>query len=116
MNGICHIEIPCTDLNKAAKFYGDVFGWETQIIPEMNYAMFKAPDGIGGGFSKDTKVSSEAGVMLYIEVEDIPAALKKIEAGGGKQIKEKTQISPEHGYFALFADGEGNMVGLWAKS
>ena len=116
MNGICHIEIPCTDLKKAAKFYGDVFGWETQMIPEMSYAMFKAPDGIGGGFSKDAKVSSEAGVMLYIEVEDIPSAFKKIEAGGGKQIKEKTQISPEHGYFGLFADNEGNMVGLWSKS
>jgi predicted enzyme related to lactoylglutathione lyase len=116
MNGICHIEIPCTDLNKAARFYGDVFGWETQMIPEMDYAVYKAPDGVGGGFSKSARISDEAGIMLYIEVEDIPATLKKIEASGGKQIKEKTRISPEHGYFGLFVDGEGNAVGLWSKA
>ncbi|UCD93673.1 MAG: VOC family protein [Candidatus Zixiibacteriota bacterium] len=116
MNGICHFEIPCSDLNKAVKFYGDIFGWKSQMIPEMDYAVFETPAGTGGGFSKDARVSSEAGIMLYIEVEDIPVIMKKIEASGGKQIKEKTQISPEHGYFGLFADSEGNMVGLWSKS
>jgi uncharacterized protein len=114
MNGICHIEIPCTDFEKAKNFYGGIFGWEIQVIPEMDYAMFKAPDGIGGGFSKQLKVS-DSGILFYIEVEDIEVALKKAESAGGQIVKEKTQISPEIGYFGIFADSENNIMGLWSK-
>ncbi len=115
MNGICHVEIPCTDFEKVKKFYSDVFGWETQIIPEMDYAMFKGKDGPGGGFSKQLKVS-ETGILFYIEVEDIEATLKKIDASGGTTITGKTQISPEIGYFAIFTDSENNIIALWAKA
>ncbi len=114
MDGICHVEIPCTDFEKAKKFYGDVFGWETQIIPEMDYAVFKVKDGPGGGFSKQLKVS-DSGILFYIEVEDIEAALKKVDTAGGKTVKGKTEISPEMGYFAIFTDSENNVNGLWAK-
>ena len=115
MNGICHVEIPCTDFEKVKKFYGDVFGWETQIIPEMDYAMFKVKDGPGGGFSKQLKVSG-TGILFYIEVEDIEAMLKKVNDAGGKTVTAKTQISPEVGYYAIFTDSENNIIGLWAKA
>jgi len=114
MNGICHVEIPCTDYEKVTEFYGDVFGWESQIIPEMNYATFKTGDGPGGGFSKELKVS-ESGVLFYIQVEDIDASLKKIETAGGQMVKGKTPISPEFGFFGIFTDSEGNVIGLWAQ-
>ncbi len=115
MKGICHVEFPCQDMEKAGKFYADVFGWEITPMPQIKYAMFKAPDGIGGGFNTQAKVSEKPGILLYIEVEDIEACLSSIEGHGGKQVQPKTQISPEHGYFALFADIEGNTVGLWAQ-
>ncbi|PKK82408.1 MAG: hypothetical protein CVT49_13805 [candidate division Zixibacteria bacterium HGW-Zixibacteria-1] len=115
MNGFCHIEIPCIDFEKIGKFYTDVFGWNVQVIPEMNYAMFQAPSGPGGGFSKQSKIAKEAGIVLYIEVEEIGAALKKIEKAGGKTIRAKIQISPEIGYMGIFADVEGNSIGLWSK-
>ncbi len=114
MNGICHVEIPCTDYEKAKKFYGDVFDWEVQVIPEMDYAMFKGKDGPGGGFSKQLKVS-DTGVLFYLEVEDIEAALKKIDTAGGQMVKEKTQNSPEVGYYGIFTDSDGNVIGLWSQ-
>jgi predicted enzyme related to lactoylglutathione lyase len=116
MNGICHVEIPCKDFEKIRKFYGDVFGWETQTMAEMDYAMFKAPEGPGGGFSKQAKIAPEAGVFIYIEVGDMDATLKKIETAGGKMVQPKTQISPDFGYYAVFHDIEGNMIGLWSKN
>jgi len=115
MNGFCHIEIPCTDLGKIAKFYENVFGWETTMMPEMDYAVYKTPGGPGGGFSKQAKIAKENGVAVYIEVEDIDSTMKKIEENGGKLIQPKTQISPEYGYFASFSDIEGNAISLWAK-
>jgi len=114
MNGICHVEIPCTDFEKMKNFYGDVFGWETEIIPNMDYATFKPPEGPGGGFNKQLK-TTESGVMFYIEVADINESLKKVEGAGGKTVTPKTAISPEFGYFAIFTDSENNIIGLWAK-
>ncbi|MEW5925823.1 MAG: VOC family protein [Candidatus Zixiibacteriota bacterium] len=115
MHGFCHFEIPCTNFEKIGKFYTDVFGWNVQIIPEMDYAMFRTPSGPGGGFDKRYKISKDPGIVLYIEVEEVNAALKKIEAAGGKTIRPKTQISPEYGYYAFFGDIEGNTLGLWSK-
>ena len=115
MNGICHIEIPCKDMDKAGNFYKTVFGWEITPLPQMEYAMFKPSDGPGGGFSTQAKIAGYPGVFIYIEVEDIDATLKKIEENGGKTVKGKTQISPENGYFGIFLDIEGNSIGLWSK-
>lgn len=116
MNGICHVEFPCKDLEKIGKFYAAVFGWEVSAIPEMNYATYKAPDGPGGGFNNQIEITVKPGVLVYIEVEDIEDTLKAVEENGGGKVRPKTQISPEHGYIAIFKDIEGNSVGLWAKS
>ncbi len=116
MNGFCHIELPSKDFEKAKKFYGDLFSWEFDLMKEMDYMLFKAPDGVGGGFSKNLKTADKPGILLYIEVEDIEATIKKGGELGGKTIKEKTQISPEHGYIASITDLEGNQIGLWAKN
>ncbi|MCP4704073.1 MAG: VOC family protein [candidate division Zixibacteria bacterium] len=115
MNGFCHIEIPSKDIEKASIFYNAVFGWETQMIPEMEYAMYKTPSGIGGGFNKHLEINAKGGVVLYIEVESIETTLSAIDKNGGKTVQGKTEISPEMGYFALFADAEGNSLGIWAK-
>lgn len=47
MNGICHIDIPCTDMEKIGKFYTYVFDWKIIPILQMNYVLWKAPDGPG---------------------------------------------------------------------
>jgi len=115
MNGFCHIEIPCTDFAKVGIFYTDVFDWIVTEVSEMNYAMFRTPDGPGGGFSKQATIAAEPGIALYIEVDDIEATLEKIEEAGGKKIHPKTAIAPGFGFFGIFADVEGNSIGLWSK-
>ncbi|MBN2379270.1 VOC family protein [candidate division WOR-3 bacterium] len=115
MSKIVHIEIPAPDLAKAAEFYSKVFGWKIEHIPGMEYAMWSEDDAaVAGGFNKDLK-SNPDGVLMYIGVDDIPAKLTEIEAAGGKRVQEKTKISDEFGYFALFTDMSGNRMGLWSK-
>jgi len=116
MNGICHVEIPSRDFEKAKKFYGALFGWECQDMAEMNYVTYKPPDGPGGGFDKSLEIAPKPGISIYIEVENIEATIKKAEDLGGKCVKEKTQITPEYGYYAFISDLEGNRIGLWGKS
>jgi predicted enzyme related to lactoylglutathione lyase len=114
MHGINHIEIPTTDAQKSKDFYIKIFGWKmNEDMP--GYVMFTTGDNQGGGFTEERK-PSEDGVVLVIEVEDIPKKLGEIEAAGGKKVKEKTAISPEFGFYALFTDPSGNIMGLWSKT
>jgi predicted enzyme related to lactoylglutathione lyase len=115
MNGVCHLEIPAKDFEKVKKFYGAMFNWEFTEMKDWNYLLFKAPDGVGGGFDKSYDISAKPGIVFYIEVDDIDSSLKKAESLGGKCIKPKTQISPEFGYLAFVSDLDGNHIGLWCK-
>ncbi|MGD8979934.1 MAG: VOC family protein [candidate division WOR-3 bacterium] len=113
MHGFGHTEIPSTDMQKSKDFYSKVFGWKiTEDVP--GYVLFKTGDNQGGGFTKDSRPSQD-GVVLYIEVEDINKKLEEIETAGGKKLKDKTQISPEYGSYALFNDPCGNIMALWSQ-
>jgi predicted enzyme related to lactoylglutathione lyase len=115
MNGFCHIEIPSKDLEKAKAFYEGVFGWKVSAWEGMeNYLVFETGDGVNGGFTTEFEISKTAGIMLYIQVEDIPGTLGNINKHGGKTILPKTQI-PNVGYYAIFSDAEGNQLGLFSE-
>ncbi len=115
-NRICHIEIPCKDIDRGKAFYSKVFGWSFQDAGE-GYAVFDTGNGVGGALDLRTEgLPTERGVTLYIEVENIPQCLIRVGEAGGTVIKEKTEISKEWGYFSLFSDTEGNAMGLWSKS
>lgn len=115
MNGICHIEIPSKDFEKAKKFYGELFVWKFQEMEGMDYMLFNPSDGIGGGFSKGADFVEKPGTLIYVEIESIEDTIAKAEGLGGTTVMGKTQISPEHGYIAVLTDLEGNQIGLWTK-
>ncbi|MCK4940959.1 VOC family protein [candidate division WOR-3 bacterium] len=113
MHGFAHIEIPTTDTQKSKEFYSKIFGWKIDESAP-NYVTFSTGDNQGGGFTQESKPAQD-GVVLYIEIEDIVKKLGEIEAAGGKKVKEKTEISPEFGFYGLFIDPCGNIMGLWSK-
>ncbi|MCH7759919.1 hypothetical protein IIA15_00735, partial [candidate division TA06 bacterium] len=79
-NEFIHIEIPVKDFEKAKKFYSGVFDWKVEILPpEMNYALFSAPKGPGGGFTKVKEKAKPGGIVNYILVNSIETTLTKIE-------------------------------------
>ncbi len=113
MHGFCHFEIPTTNAQVSKEFYGSIFGWKMSE-GARGYIMFSTPDDEGGGFTTQSKPVKD-GVLLYIEVEDIEKKLAEIEAAGGVKVKDKTGISPEFGFYALFTDPCGNIMGIWGK-
>ena len=50
-------------------------------------------------------------MTVYVQVDDVAAALAKAEALGGKTQVPPVEIPP--GTFAWFTDPDGNTVGLW---
>ena len=111
---IVHIEIPAVDVEKAGSFYHNLFGWELQPIPEMNYTMWDAGFGSQGGFNPVDDEFKPGDVLIYVASEDIEADLKNAEKLGGKIVRQKPEI-PQTGWYGIFKDPTGNMIGLYTS-
>ena len=109
---ITHIDIPVSDLTKAAGFYSDLFGWQIAEMPGFEgYPMWQAPNGIsGGGLAPRSDGFTQP--RSYVEVDSIEDTLEKVTAGGGTVLMAKSPIS-ETSWWAIFADPDGNHVGLY---
>lgn len=107
-------EIPASDFDRARKFYGDLLG---QTLPTREWRGVKMAfiDGYPGGavVAGEGYVPMRGGALVYLNAgDDLSDILPRVEPGGGKLEHPKTMISPDHGYFAVFTDTEGNRVAL----
>lgn len=119
-NAVGWFEIPVTDLNRAKKFYEQVFGTELSLneMGPMKMAWFpmvKEGEGAAGTLVKSEGFTpSHLGALVYFSVEDLEDTLKKIQGKGGKTLLPKTSIG-EYGFIAHFEDCEGNRVALHSQ-
>lgn len=111
---IVHVEIPAKDVQAAGKFYQELLGWKLQHDPVLNYTQWEAADGTGGGFPAVSDDNPAGRVLVYIDSEDIETDLKNVERLGGKVVYPKTEI-PNIGWFGLFEDLTGNVLGLYTS-
>lgn len=119
-NPIGWFEIFVNDIYEAEKFYKEIFNWEFKLsINEgKEYWLIKTGNkSIGGGLIQKERKEEASGdnIRIYIEVSDINKILRKVKELGGKEIKTKTLIAENSGYYGLFADKDGNIVGLWSQ-
>jgi uncharacterized protein len=118
---VVHFEIPFDDGDRARRFYAEAFGWQIQEIPDLHYSIvqtgpvgedgFPAGTGyIGGGMLKRESPTDRP--VITIDVEDIDAALARIEELGGMAVVGRQDVG-DMGWAAYFKDVEGNLMGLW---
>src|SRR3954447_26680467 len=110
-------EVISDDSERAQRFYNELFGWTTSSDPELGgYAVVdtgNGEDAVGGGIGAPS-APGETGVKIYLRVDDIQAYLAKAEELGGKRLAEPMELPNNFGTIAVFADPDGNPVGLWA--
>jgi predicted enzyme related to lactoylglutathione lyase len=119
-NAISWFEIPSTDIDRAQKFYEEIFDIKMipMDMPQLQMRMFptESPMNIGGAICKSGdfyKPSADSGPLVYLNANpDVQNILDKIEAAGGTIVIPKTEITPEYGHMAVFMDPEGNRVAL----
>ena len=108
-NKIVWYEVIGKDGNLLKQFYSDLFGWKYRDEPGKNYGMTDPQDtGIGGGVGSVCSGVNWAG--FYVGVDDVDQALRTVEKLGGKVIVPTTKMPGVT--FAVFADPEGNKVGV----
>lgn len=112
MNRVVHFEIPVNDTDKAINFYKDIFGWKFTKWGDQPYWIIQTGDkspGIDGGLL--VRRDPAQPIVNTIEVADIEAVIKKIEANGGQVVVPKMAV-PSVGWLAYFKDPEGNISGV----
>jgi predicted enzyme related to lactoylglutathione lyase len=109
-NPVVHFEIGGKDVSGLRQFYKGAFDWDITPMPTMNYATIAPfePDGIGGGIGH---TDGPGHVTFYIQVDDLEAALDRIQSLGGKIVMRPIEIPNVVG-LAIFADPEGHIIGL----
>ena len=120
---VVHFEIPFDDGERARNFYRNVFGWELDEMPEMNYTMVASgpsgdqgptePGYINGGMAQ--RGESFKTPTLVLDVPDIDDALAAVEEAGGSVISGREPVG-DMGFSAYFTDPEGNLLGLWESA
>lgn len=115
-------EIPVKNMERAIAFYETVFDCklERHQMGPLDMAWFPwdhEKGGAGGSLVKNEQFysPSENGVQVYFSSEDTNTELARIKKAGGEIIQNKTLISPEIGFMALFIDSEGNRIALHSQ-
>ncbi len=106
-----HIEIASTDPERTKKFFEDVFEWDFESHPEMNYHTYAAPSGPGGGLMSPMENQSP-GILNYLLSHGIDEDVKRIEEAGGRLLQPKMEI-PGVGWWALFQEPTGITLALF---
>jgi uncharacterized protein len=110
---IVHFELPVSNAERAARFYGDVFGWDTQGWEgEEGYWLITTgtdEPGIDGAFI-DKKLAPD--LVNIIGVDSVDEFLMKAEQAGAEIVRGKMEI-PNVGFSGYIRDPEGNTVGLF---
>jgi predicted enzyme related to lactoylglutathione lyase len=110
---ICYIEIPAIDIAASASFYTKVFGWETRHRDDGHLAFDDAVGEVSGTWVKDRKPTTEAGLLVYIMVDNIYLAVEQVKLHGGIIVQPVGMDAPE--LTARFRDPSGNILGLYQE-
>ena len=111
---ICYLEIPANKAEDAAAFYSTIFGWKVRQRGDGNLA-FDDSGSVSGTWVKEEDRTPDERTRVYIMVDSITDSLKQIQAAGGKVLTQRTDIGPNMGAFAAFADPVGNEFGLYEE-
>ena len=118
---ISWFEIPVTDINRAVKFYNQLFDTNISIQDLGQLKMGVLPTKTIGGalveHSEWYKPSSTQGALIHLYAgNNLSIILDKVEEAGGKILIPKRQISEILGYMAVILDSEGNRIALRSEN
>jgi uncharacterized protein len=111
-NPFVHVELNTTDLGKAKEFYGQLFDWKLEDVPNMGYTMIKVGEGTGGGMMTHPVPGAPSAWLAYVMVDDVNASTAKAKSLGATVLRDTTEI-PGVGWFSIFTDPTGAVLALF---
>lgn len=114
MPRVVHFEINADDPERAAAFYGKVFGWQIKKWegPAEYWLVTtgeRGEPGIDGGIMR--RMQPEAGTYTTVDVPSVDEFEEKVRKAGGTIVMGKRPV-PGVGWMAYCTDTEGNVFGI----
>ena len=119
---VSHFEIPARDLERAARFYREVFGWTVEPVAWEGHPYYKVRGsakpaeggraGIDGGLLPADPGTPHPLLVVHVSGAPLETWLDRITAAGGIIDLPAASVGTM-GVFARFRDPEGNLLGLW---
>ena len=110
---IAHIEFKSVNFARTSEFYAKLFDWQMEQNASASYMKLAGGDGPSAGWFRADLVQSP-GPVAYLPVDDLEAKLAEVEEAGGR-ILVRTLPFAGGGEIGLFADPDGNVLGLWQR-
>ena len=110
---ICYIEIPATDIERSSTFYKTVFGWSVRRRGDGKLAFDDGVGQVSGTWVTGRKPATDPGLLVYVMVDSVAAAIESVVANGGKLIQPIGADAPE--ITARISDPAGNVFGLYQQ-
>jgi len=110
---ICYLQIPATNIARSVSFYEKVFEWRIRKRGDGSIAFDDGVGQVSGTWVTGRKPSTEAGVLIYIMVDDAAKACEAVIANGGKIVQKIGADAPE--ITARFTDPGGNLLGIFQE-
>jgi uncharacterized protein len=114
---IVNFHLPADDVERAAKFYGEVFGWEFTPFagsPVPYFVHEPGENGAGIPAAITVRQNIVKAPTPTIEVDHIDQAMLDIALKGGQQ--GSVQDIPGLGRFGYAIDSEGNIIALLQRA
>lgn len=110
------VELDTRDTAGAAAFYGDVFGWGSQVSEEMAYTQFElGGQPVAGMMALPPEVPADHPPywLVYFGASDVDATVQAGEAAGAGVLVGPTDIGGGSGRFAVLRDPQGAAFGVF---
>ncbi len=110
---IVHIEFKSANFTRTSEFYAQLFDWKMEQNASASYMKLSGADAPSGGWVRADLVQAP-GPVAYLAVDDLESKLEEIERAGGRVLVRSLPFAGG-GEIALFADPDGNVLGLWHR-
>jgi predicted enzyme related to lactoylglutathione lyase len=110
---IAHIEFKSANFARTSEFYAKLFDWQMEQNASASYMKLTSGDGPSAGWYRADLVQAP-GPVAYLPVDDLPAKLAEVEEAGGRILVQSLPFAGG-GEIGLFADPDGNVLGLWQR-
>ena len=115
-NKLTHFAVYTEDLERAKKFYRNVFDWGFNSYGQSDFVQIKDDKSENGeliGALQSRKYSPVAEKVIGFEcsvgVDNVDRIIEKVKESGGEILMDKTAI-PYVGLITKFLDTEGNLL------
>jgi predicted enzyme related to lactoylglutathione lyase len=114
-NSVTHFEIYAEDTTSLAQFYRDLFDWNIEKVPGVDYFRIQTGSaeerGIAGGML-NRPIEGPRSWVHYVLVDSIDETIDRVQGLGGKLLVAKSPV-PKTAWYAVVEDPEGNIFAIY---